>query len=236
MKFGIITPVFDGCLESLELLYQELGLQTHTDWVWMLCSNGFSEKLSRFVHANNNNLSSRGLTNSLQRKCQLVYVYTDYEEEESVFSLLRNIGKRRDFCIRHMNTDYIFMIDADAKILDRRMFETISSELERNPRSICIYKVIHEDGVLPIFPIGYGRIDMLNFCVKGSLAREVGYPTTVKPEAPGNDFWYFDRAYKASGGDYIFIDKVFCQHNGNNRYVSLLNLLRREIHAREEAH
>src|SRR5262249_2390510 len=109
----------------------------------------------------------------------------------------------------------------DAKLLDRDMFTLLNTELERNPQSLCIYKIMHKLGVLPIFPIGYARIDQLNFCVKASLAQEVGYPTTVNPAAQGNDYSYFDRVCRATGGDYLFIDKIFGQHNGNNRYMHI---------------
>jgi len=235
MRFGILTPVFDGCLESLELLCEELRAQTHDDWIWMLCSNGYSERLSEFTHRKNG-LSHRGLISYLRGRRGLAYTHTVREEEDNVFSLLENIGRRRDSCIKQMDADYLFMIDADAKILDKDMFRIVDSELEKNPAPICIYKIFHKLGVLPIFPISFARIDMLNFCVKASLAQEVGYPTTVKREAFGNDYWYFDRAMKASGGDYLFIDRIFCEHNGNSRYVSLLTLLGREVDATAKDH
>ena len=149
---------------------------------------------------------------------------------------MENIGRRRALCIREIEADYIFMIDADAKILDKEMFQEINSELERSHKSICIYKIKHEIGVLPIFPIGFARIDMLNFCVRADLAKKVGYPISARPETFGNDYWYFDRAYKASGGDYVFIDKIFCEHNGNSRYESLLKLRGKEINAAAEVH
>lgn len=72
----------------------------------------------------------------------------------------------------------------------------------------------------------------MNFCIRASLAKKVGYPTTVKPEAAGNDYWYFDSAYKASAGDYLFIDRIFGQHNGNNSYKNLMILLREHPHER----
>jgi len=218
MKFGIITPVFDGCLGSLELLSGELRLQTHSDWVWMLCSNGRSDKLADFA---------------LRQREQAIYLHTEREDETDAFALLENIGKRRDFCLKTIDADYIFMIDADAKILRTDMFQRINSRLEKDPRSMCIYKIIHEVGVLPIFPIWYGRIDMLNFCVKANLAKKVGYPRTVKPDVAGNDFWYFTRVSETSGYDYAFIDEIFCEHNGNNRYEHLMHLLSRDRAARE---
>ena len=237
MRFGLITPVFNGCLESLELLYKDLMNQTYKNWVWMLCSNGFSLKLFLFVARKNLVLKiTPVLTNSFQRTPdthKLVYCHTDYEEEKDAFALLANIGKRRNFCIDQIDTDYIFMIDADAKILDKKMFQVINSKLEKNPKSACLYKIIHKAGVLPIFPIHYAKIDMLNFCVKTGLAKRVGYPTVVKYDFPGNDYWYFNRVCRASGDDYLYVDRIFAQHNGNSRYENLNNLIEREKNARK---
>jgi hypothetical protein len=236
MKFGIITPVFDGCLDSLELLFKDLAGQTYTNWVWMLCGNGYSSKMESFVRQKSRVLDA-GLKNVIWRSLGLpvpsiIYLHTDHEELTDAYALLANIGKRRDICLKQIIADYIFMIDADAKLLGNDMFQAIRRELERTHKDICIYKIIHEIGVLPIFPIGYAHIDMLNFCVKASLAKKVGYPTTVKPEAAGNDYWYFDSAYKASAGDYIFIDRIFGQHNGNNSYKNLMTLLSEHPHER----
>jgi hypothetical protein len=228
MRFGIITPVFDGCLESLELISREIFQQTYTNWVWILCSNGYSEKISRFVHEKNKLIHhDHSFTNKLLSifDKKIIYLYTGYEELSGGRAILANVGKRRDHCIRKIRSDYIFMIDADAKLVDNDMFQTINTELKKNPKDLCIYKVIHDVGMLPMFPIGYGRIDMLNYCVKTSLARKVGYPTTVNPDQPGNDYWFFHRIYTETGGDYLFIDKVFGRHNGNNTYINLLKQL-----------
>jgi len=230
MQFCIITPVFDGCLPSLKLLFKELKGQTYTDWTWTLCSNGYSAKMCRFVRKNNRALARVRLTSRIRQLPQprIDYVYLPYEETPDAHGLLENISKRRDHCIKIVQGDYICMIDADAKLLDRDMFTILNTELERNPQSLCIYKIMHKLGVLPKFPIRYARIDQLNFCVKARLAKEVGYPTTLNPAAQGNDYWYFDRVCRATGGEYLFIDKIFGQHNGNNRYVNILQQLSRQ--------
>jgi hypothetical protein len=194
-----------------------------------MCSNGRSDKIEKFVQDKNRVLTG-DLRNVARRYIrrpypQIIYTPMEYEEVSDSYDLLANVGKRRDMCIRTVDADYIFMIDADAKILDKNMFSIINSELKKNSRSICVYKINHEVGVLPMFPIDYGRIDMLNFCIRADVARKVGYPTTVNREKVGNDYWYFDRAYRHTSGDMVFIDKVFGQHNGNNTYTNLLKLL-----------
>ena len=214
MRFSIITPVFDPCLESLELLYKDLSSQTYGDWVWMLCSNSFSEKMQRFV------TSKKSLGEN-----RVTYFSTGYAEETNKYSRLANIGERRNFCIEKADSDYLFMIDADAKILDADAFRVINHALSLDPRSICLYKIMHEVGVLPIFPITYLRIDLLNFCVKTSLAKKVGYPTKINYQIPPNDWRFFGKAYDACKGDYLFIDKVLFEHNGNNRYSTALKML-----------
>lgn len=209
MKFGIITPVFDGCINSLELLYQDLQLQTHEDWVWMVCGNKFSELINGFVE------SKQQLPNGNRVK----YLYIDGEDESNLYCLVANVCKRRDYCIKKIEADYLFMMDADAKILDKDMFKIIDFELSRNKKDLCIYKIEHEeDGVLPVFPVTVCRIDTLNFCVKASIAKKVGYAKKVNFQVPPNDWRFFGRIYDACQGDYLLLDNLFCLHNGNSRY------------------
>jgi hypothetical protein len=119
------------------------------------------------------------------------------------------------------------LFDADAKILDPKMFEIIEAELQNANKKLCVYDIIHEGARLPIFPIGFGRIDTLNYCVEAGLAKRIGYPTKVRSVRTGNDFRFFDQLRMATGGDYLYLNRVFCQHNGNNRYESLMGLFRR---------
>src|SRR5438876_878948 len=127
MKFCIITPVFDGCLPSLELLCKEITDQTYADWTWILCSNGYSAHMHRFAREKNRALPRVGLVSRVRQwlKPRIAYVYLPYEEELDAYCLLANISKRRDYCITRVKGDYIFMIDADAKLLDRDMFKVI---------------------------------------------------------------------------------------------------------------
>ena len=159
----------------------------------------------------------------------IVYLHTEYEELHDGLSILANLGKRRNYCIQNLETDYVFLMDADAKILDSHMFEIVKSELEAARQDICIYKIKFSEGIkeLPVFPIRYGTIDTLNYCISTKLAKNVGYPTTVKRNTDeyGNDFWFFNNCLNAANGDYIFLDKVFGQYNGNNTYLSLQALI-----------
>jgi hypothetical protein len=139
-----------------ELLFKELASQTYTNWVWMLCSNGYSDKMDSFVQQKNRVLDTR-LKNSIRRLFGLPgpmikYLQTDYVELPDAYTLLANIGKRRDICIKQMDADYIFMIDADARLLDNDMFRIIHDELKKTHKDICIYKIIHEPGSCPSFP------------------------------------------------------------------------------------
>lgn len=225
MRFGIITPVFDGCLRSLELLFREIHHQTHRNWTWVLCSNGHSKKISQFIDEKNYilNKSRKDTTLGLP---SLVYLHTEYEELHDAFSLLSNICKRRDYCIRNLDTDYVLLMDADAKIVDSKMFEIVSLQLEATPSEICIYKIKYSKKVeLPIFPIHCGAIDTLNYCISTKLAKDVGYPTTINAEAYGNDFWFFNSCLNSVNGNFIFIDRVFGRYNGNNTYLNFQALI-----------
>jgi hypothetical protein len=216
MRFGIVTPVFDPCINSLELLYKDLELQTHEDWVWIVCGNKFSKLMDEFVESKRR----------LPKENRLKYLYINDEDQTNFYSLIANVCKRRDYCIKRIEADYLFMIDADAKILDKDMFKKINFELSRNKKDLCIYKITHEEvGVLPVFPITHCRIDTLNFCVKASIAKKVGYPTKVNFQIPPNDWRFFGRIYDACNGDYLLLDNLFCQHNGNNRYKNAIKLI-----------
>ncbi|MGP8069718.1 MAG: hypothetical protein ACLP5V_07480 [Candidatus Bathyarchaeia archaeon] len=220
--FGIVTPAFDAALPSLNLLWRDLQSQSHSDWTWMICSNGYSKEISNFVRRKNR------LFNSSR---QVVYNYIQPEPTNDPESLLANIGKRRDFCIDALDADYIFTIDADAKVLDRWMFSVIDSELSRTKKKICIYKILDDlspSKVLPIFPITFARIDALNFCVDAKVARQVRYPIDVGPTLFGNEFRYLYRAYQACNRDYLFINRIFAEWNGNPSYDNLLRLRARQ--------
>ena len=222
MQFGIITPVFEGCLDSLELLYQDLCGQFHQKWTWMLCSNGYSAKLDSFASGKKSKL----LEDHLNDKADIIYTYTPFEETPDFNSLLINVGKRRDFCIKSIEADYLFLFDADAKILDPNMFRYLEQFLTHKQGDICIYKIQHELKVLPTFPVEYCDIDLLNFVVKDSLAKKVGYPTDLNLEEGMNDYRYFTRVFQAAEEQFLFIDKIFAYHNGNNQgnYVSMMEM------------
>jgi hypothetical protein len=228
VKFGFITPVFDGCLASLELLFRDVCSQTHTDWTWIICSNGYSEKMASFAREKNARLGTQNrspvwrLGNFLRPK--VIYLHLPYRETPDPRSLLLDLGRRRDYCIDKVRADYLLMLDADAKLLDSDMLRIIGDELRKSPKELCVYRVLHEVGVLPIFPIEYGRIDMLNFCMSAGLAKKIRYPTDVSPDGRFNDYRFFERAIRATGGDYLFLDRIFGQHNGNNTYLNLLRM------------
>ena len=78
---------------------------------------------------------------------------------------------------------------------------------------------------MPHFPIENGKIDLLNFCVRADLAKKIGYPMTVDFFTPANDYKFFVKCYKASKGDAIILNNVFCEYNGNNRYKNARQLV-----------
>ena len=184
----------------------------------MLCSNGYSKDIDDFVQ-HKHGFSNRGR--------QVEYNYVEPEPTNTPESLLANIGKRRDFCLKALDADFVFTIDADAKILDREMFSAIDSELNRTQKKLCIYKILCDaspTNVLPIFPITFARIDALNFCIDAKVAKQVGYPSDVSPTLFGNEFRYLYGAYRICNRDYLFINRVFAKWNGNRRYENLLKL------------
>lgn len=193
-------------------------MQTHQDWIWVLCANKFSDRMAKFARSKQ----------KLDGKDRIVYLTTNLKENKNPFSLLANIGKRRDICIKRMNVDYFFMINADSKIIDKEMLHKIYVNLEKNPKDLCIYKIIHEKGeVFPRFPFAYQGIDSLNFCVSARIAKKVGYPSNAD-FSKLNDWRFFARVFEECGGDYSFINEVFCIYNGNNRYRNVITILWRK--------
>jgi hypothetical protein len=164
---------------------------------------------------------------NLDRRGRIVYLITNLKDEKNPFSLIANIGKRRDICIKKMNVDYFFMINADSKI-EKEMLRKISAKLEEKPKNLCIYKIIHENGVVyPKYPFAYGGIDSLNFCVSSSTAKKVGYPRNAE-FYEFNDWRFFVRVFEECGGYYCFINEVFGEYNGNNRYKTISSMSKAE--------
>jgi hypothetical protein len=222
MRFGLITPVFDGCIDSLELLYRDIAEQTHANWVWVLCGNKFSEKVSSFAKGKQK-LDERG---------RIVYLIANLKDEKNVYSIIANIGKRRDICVKRMNVDYFLMVNADSKFLDKGMLSKVSAKLEEQPKNLCVYKTIFRGEIYPKFPLekvrDFGGIDSLNFCVSSSTAKKVGYPSNADFRK-FNDERFFNRVFKECSGDYCFIDEVFGEFNGNNRYKNISSKVARTM-------
>lgn len=226
MKFGIITPVFEGCFDSLALLSRELFLQTYGNWDWVLCSNGPSERMEEFAAQKRKELYQRPekspyLAGAFPGTPTIRACHIPRELDHTFPHLIDNLAKRRNFCIHASDADYIFMIDADAKIVDNRMFEKVRDVLGTTQKDICVWKIRHEtEGILPIFPPAYRRLDMLNFCVSSRVAKEIGYYNHHKLRKTSNDFWYFMDAFNEVAGDFAFIDEIFAEHNGNRTYTT----------------
>jgi hypothetical protein len=159
----------------------------------------------------------------IAHKSRIVYLIANLNDPKNRFSLIANISKRRDICIKHLDADYFLMINADSKI-DKCMLSKINHQLEITPKDLCIYKTKHGDGELPTYPFAVNRIDSLNFCVSSKIAKKIGYPKTVSFRAL-NDWRFFSKVFKECNGDYHFIKEVLGEFNANNRYVNVLSLL-----------
>jgi hypothetical protein len=213
MKFALITPIFDGCINSLELLYNNIATQTHEDWLWILVGNQFSTKMLNYTRSKQ----------KLDGKNRISYHIANLKDEKNRFSLIANIGQRRDLCIRYINADYFIMLNADSKI-NKEMLTTINNQLEKTKDDLCIYKTISDHGItFPKRPFEYKGIDSLNYCISAKIAKKVGYPKNANFRQL-NDWRFFLRVYRKCKGQYSFIDKILGEYNANNRYKTVCTI------------
>lgn len=232
MRFGLITPVFEGCLASLELLFKDLEQQTFKDWEWILCNNGQSNAYRDFVQEKHAMLSSipLGVTRSPSAPVpRIEVIFSKYQPDDTTPLMIGSLSHRRNYGIEVTSSDFIFMIDADAQLVDPYMFEKIHKVLVSTGLELCIWKIRHEsEGVLPLPQFPFGGIDLLNFCVSTRVAEKVGYYDHKDPDKPCNDYWFFHEALEALAGRHAFIDEILAVHNGNRRYSTVSDKVRAE--------
>lgn len=224
----LVTPVFDGAVESLSLVAEELKAQTFGDWNWLLCNNGKSEVLSRFVKEQNDP--------------RFLLISAPPLKTESFLELIAEIWRRRNFCLSLVRSELVIMLDADIKILDSDYLKLVSAAaLDHSSCDLFVHSAVHSSGVLPRMPVRYGQIDMGCYCARSHLARRIGYPeeATFSPgsrKIRHNDFKFFNTLKEACGGGFYYIDtEPLIEVSGNCRYRNLQSIERDEIQAAELA-
>lgn len=208
----LLTLVFDEAIPSLKLLAKELFQQTYHDWCWILCSNGPSEKLAKFVE-------------TLQDPRVHLLIYP-FEVTDSSEKLMENIWRRRDYCLKKSTADLIVMLDADIKILRDDYLMQLAQP--QSKADLLVYPIIHTNNILPKLPIQYGCIDMGNYCFHRKLTAQ-GYPCTIDWEAirkgknfEYKDYHFFKQMLAENNHRFYFIhSEPMLEWNGNASYVNL---------------
>lgn len=209
----VITPVFDGAIESVKLLVQDLQRQSFSDFLVVFISNGPSPKIKRYV-----------ATLSLS-DARFVFEARPFTPTKDYRVLLANLGRRREYALKkYVASRYVFL-DADLKLLDVHYFAKLyMADLLTHKPVICTQVVVPgpQKHILPIFPIQLGRIDMANFSFSRELAQTMPYPTDYDPTyGIGNDYRFFKSINQPNNT--LFLECVSAEKNGHATYTTISN-------------
>lgn len=213
--FCVITPVFDGCTESVNLLIQDLLRQSYPNFQQVLISNGPSTRIKELVEKVNDN--------------RIIYKeYYPQEETSTPPKLIENIGKRRNQCMSSFDADRYFFFDADLKILDDGFFDKISKVHDK--ADIIISKIMCYGRILPEMPIKKGHIDLANYSFSRKIAQKYSYPTVYEQATDISFDWRFYAKIKNEGN--YFTDILYAHKDGHNSYQNLSLLYIKWVNAR----
>lgn len=204
--FCIITPVFDGCAESVSLLVQDLQRQTYTQFQQILISNGPSPNIKELVKKVND---SR-------------IIYREYPEENTctVPKLIENLGKRRNYCMKGFKAERYFFFDADLKIIEDDFFNKM--EKINDNADVIISKINCNNMTYPVMPIKKGNIDIANYSISKKIAENYDYPMEYEVKTDIAFDWRFFNKIKNEG---IYFSEIFYAHkNGHNTYKTISSL------------
>lgn len=188
----IITPVFDDASEPLKKLILDLKAQNYGDFIHVSISNGESPKIKKTLEQ--------------IRKTDHRFKYVELKKEsDKGIHLQKNLSKRKNYCMKQFTADRYLIIDADSAIINRHAIAVLFIAHIFTRRDIIVFNIVHEIGILPIFPVDIGRIDITNFSFSYRIANGKNYPE--KPPTRK----YRELFYKAT--DYFFFLDI---HNKKN--------------------
>jgi hypothetical protein len=198
-----ITPVFEPCLPAFKLLTQSLLEQTFQDFIHIAISNGKSASIQEW-------------TSSLKNS-RFIYDELAAESTPTLSTLLCNLGKRRNHCLKKYDADRFVFLDADLKITDNAYFQKLW--LAHNDAAVLLTKVKNGPTTLPKFPIERGRIDIANYSFNREIAKKVDYPTDIDFRyGIANDFRFYERLGRYS---WKVLPDICAIKDGNKCYTRL---------------
>jgi glycosyltransferase involved in cell wall biosynthesis len=199
----IITPIFDGAVESVKLLVEDLKNQTFTDFIHVLISNGESSQIREYLKTQDDRFK---------------YIERPYEPALFKDELFGNIRKRRNYGLQNFDAKRYAFLDADLKIIDNEYFQKLFDAHDLS--EVLLTKIrLHNSNpmtTLPRFPINAGRIDMANFSFSKRLAKSYTFPTSLGPEKTPFQYKY--------AGDYLIFHKI-CPNN-NYQMLNFVSAIR----------
>lgn len=205
--FCIITPVFEDAFRATKLLIKDLKKQTCQDFKHILISNGVSKEFTNLVRDND----------------RLVHIEFDFEPTPDIFKLLVNLGKRRNYCLKHFDADRFFFFDADLLVTDSTFFEQIAEVHDK--ADIILSKTIVSGHIFPEHPIQKCKIDISNYSFSNKIAKKYDYPTDCTDDI-ANDWRFYERIKSES---HYELDLVYAKKDGRSMYENLSKVYQRRL-------
>lgn len=217
----VITPIFDGAVEALELLIGALKKQTMQDFIHIMISAGPSNKSCNLIKSFNDPR----------------FIYEEYTElkTKGAEELIASLGERRTHCFKKYKAHRYVCLDADLKIKSDDYF--LRLQQCHHDADILITKVWvwppKRNGpptVFPRYPLAKGRLDLSNFSFSRRLATHPGciYPTDMGLCGGRDGDWRFFEtltlfASRVGDENYKILPIVSAVYNGNSTYTSVSN-------------
>jgi glycosyltransferase involved in cell wall biosynthesis len=210
--FCIITPIFDDALRAVNLLIKDLEKQTFKDFVHVLVSNGSSPKIF----------------DNLAHSERVQYIELPHQNTIETFDLVRNLGKRRNYCIKNIVADRYFFFDADLLITENTFLEKVKEAHDK--ADIIISKVEAYNYILPFGLLQKGQIDIANYSFSRAIAEKYDYPTDCDGDV-ANDFRFYDKIRNES---HYFLNLVFGKKDGRNIYETVSRRHRQDFFLKKD--
>lgn len=203
----IVTPIFDPALPSLKGLIKDLQKQSFPEFKHVLISNGLSPKCKAYLETVH------------KTDPRFIYVQLKAEVQDSEH-LVANIGKRKNYGMKHFEAERYVFIDADSKIIDPDFVAKLYMSHIVFRKDILVVQIKMGDIILPRFPLYLGHIDLTNYTFSRKIALNSKYPT--KPGllyALSTDYAYFREINTATNT--IFLPFTYLIKDARKSYKSI---------------
>jgi hypothetical protein len=201
----VITPVFDGCLDSFTLLAEATRQQTFSDFIHIAISDGESPLIKESMSS----LDGR-----------FIYIEISPTNPKNQMELFFSITSRRDFGLKNFKATRFLFLDADLKITSSDYFQALYDGHQQYPSKIIMTKIKRAPGLYyPRIPLRCGNINISNYCVTQEMAK-IGYPTDFDKFYPfANDFRFLSQVMARH--DFQLLNFVSAEKDGNRTYKNL---------------